>query len=68
MVFGTGSICFNAGKILKSQDDVCPTISSSIHLDGDEEQKTRCGGIVTLVIKMLVIYMVVSNGIVLVLR
>ena len=62
MVFGPKSCLFKAGKILKSQDDVCPTLVSEMHLDNDEEQKTRCGGIISIVIKLMITYIVVSNG------
>lgn len=56
------SLFYWAAKQLKDQDAVCPSISTEIHIDNDEDQRTHIGGVLTILAKILLLWVIYSGG------
>lgn len=59
---GLSKLWYNTGKFTKSWDEVAPTIRDTLHVDGDEDQKTHSGGFFTFLAKIYLLYVVYVSG------
>ena len=56
------SLVYMMGKALKNQDEMAPTIKTELHLDYDEDQKSHCGGVLTIIAKFVLLWVIYTNG------
>lgn len=59
---GNNQLFYQFKKIVKNQDELAPTINSELHFDGNEDQKTHLGGVLTLFAKLVMAYFVLIGA------
>lgn len=57
-----GKFSRKVSRFVKGQDDLAPTIRSSLHFENDDFQRTHVGGMLTLLGKLILIIIIYTGG------